>query len=145
MDGLEVFEKIKKTRPDLPVIMMTAHSSLTLAVFFMKKGGVDFIEKPLDFEVLEVKIRQVMEAVQTSKEKEGLKKENASMSGALSVLSGLIDDIQTPLNSVKIEADIMAERGENSDVAQKIRFSSDEISKKLDYIGKVINGRLNDS
>ncbi len=55
MDGLETFEGLKKkiTSPP-PVIMMTAHSSLNLALAFMKAGGTDFIQKPLDIEVLDV-------------------------------------------------------------------------------------------
>lgn len=61
MDGMEIFGKIKKISSHLPVIMMTAHSSITLAVEFMKAGGHDFLEKPIDFEILCVKIQQVLE------------------------------------------------------------------------------------
>lgn len=142
--GLEVLGKIKDVLPDIPVIMMTAHSSLTLAISFMKKGGFDYIEKPIDFEVLDLKIRQAMEVVQVNREKNGLKKENISMAESLSVAVGLIDDIRTPLSSIVTEADIMAERGENLDAAEKIRSSSEKISKKLDHIGMVITGRMND-
>jgi DNA-binding NtrC family response regulator len=144
INGLEVFEKIKEVRPDIPVIMMTAHSSLALAVAFMKTGGFDYIEKPIDFEVLEVKIRQAMVVVQANREKNGLKMENVSMSEALSVLIGLIDEIRDPLNLITTEADIMVERGENSDAARKMRSSGEKISKKLDYIGKILAGRMND-
>ena len=61
MDGLETFEEIKKEILfDVPVIMTTAHGSLNLAVTFMKLGGVDFVEKPIDMDALVIKIRQAL-------------------------------------------------------------------------------------
>lgn len=62
MDGMETFEQIKEQfqlRP--PVIMMTAHATLHLAVEFLKSGGDDFIQKPLDFDILDSKIQRVIE------------------------------------------------------------------------------------
>lgn len=44
----------------VPVIMMTAHSSIQLAVEFMKSGGVDFIEKPIDIDVLNLRISRAI-------------------------------------------------------------------------------------
>ncbi len=63
MTGIETFEIIKeKISGNLPVIMITAQHSLELAVEFMKRGGSDFIEKPIDMGVLEAKIKQVLKA-----------------------------------------------------------------------------------
>ena len=57
MDGLEIFEKIRTEISDLlPVIMVTAHSSMQLALSFMKMGGADYIEKPVDIDRLCIKI-----------------------------------------------------------------------------------------
>jgi two-component system, LuxR family, response regulator FixJ len=52
MDGLEVQEALHERGVDLPVIMMTGHGDVTLAVKAMKAGAVDFIEKPFDKETL---------------------------------------------------------------------------------------------
>ncbi len=61
MDGIETYERIKKDVSNcLPVIMITAHGSLQLAVTFLKKGGEDFLEKPVDIEVLDFKIQQTL-------------------------------------------------------------------------------------
>jgi two-component system nitrogen regulation response regulator GlnG len=46
-DGLVVLREIRKRRPDLPVIMMTAYGTLQVAVEAMKLGAYDYIGKPL--------------------------------------------------------------------------------------------------
>ncbi len=62
MDGIETMNRIgEKVAMPPPAIMMTAYSSLHLALSFMKAGGVDYVEKPFDFDVLNVKIRRAIE------------------------------------------------------------------------------------
>ncbi len=63
MDGVETMEHIReKKKPFLPpVIMMTAYSTLQLAVAFMQAGGTDYVEKPVDFDVLSIKIERAIE------------------------------------------------------------------------------------
>jgi two-component system, LuxR family, response regulator FixJ len=48
MDGLEVQEALREKGVNLPVIIMTGHGDVALAVKAMKAGAVDFIEKPFD-------------------------------------------------------------------------------------------------
>ncbi len=48
MDGLEVHEALKDKGVTLPVIIMTGHGDVTLAVKAMKAGAIDFIEKPFE-------------------------------------------------------------------------------------------------
>jgi len=50
--GLELVRSLKKLKVDLPVIVITGHSDVPLAVEAMKAGAVDFIQKPYDGEVL---------------------------------------------------------------------------------------------
>jgi two-component system response regulator FixJ len=52
MDGLEVQQALQEKGVGLPVIIMTGHGDVTLAVKAMKAGAVDFIEKPFEKEVL---------------------------------------------------------------------------------------------
>ena len=52
MDGLAVQKELKARGIDLPVIVMTGHGDVSVAVEAMKAGGVDFIEKPFDKSVL---------------------------------------------------------------------------------------------
>jgi two-component system response regulator FixJ len=60
MDGLELQRRLGKLESGLPVIVMTGHGDVPLAVEAMKAGAVDFIEKPFDDEVLLSAIRAAM-------------------------------------------------------------------------------------
>jgi DNA-binding NtrC family response regulator len=46
MDGMEVLEKLRKDRPDIQVVIITAYGTVACAVDAMKLGAVDFIQKP---------------------------------------------------------------------------------------------------
>ena len=46
MDGMEVLERLRKDRPDIRVVIITAHGTIDSAVEAMKLGAVDFIQKP---------------------------------------------------------------------------------------------------
>lgn len=52
MDGLAVQKELKARGIDLPVIVMTGHGDVAVAVAAMKAGAVDFIEKPFEKSVL---------------------------------------------------------------------------------------------
>ena len=51
-NGIELLEDIKKTHPQLPVIIMTSYGDIRLAVRAMKLGAVDYITKPVNHEEL---------------------------------------------------------------------------------------------
>ena len=58
MDGLEVHQALKDKGVTLPVIIMTGHGDVALAVQAMKGGAIDFIEKPFEKAVLLAAIDQ---------------------------------------------------------------------------------------
>jgi len=59
ISGYDFFQEFSKDK-STPVIMMTAHSSLNLAIEFMKMGGADFIEKPIDIDIFHLKIQKAI-------------------------------------------------------------------------------------
>jgi two-component system, LuxR family, response regulator FixJ len=71
MDGLEVQQSLKAKGVALPVIIMTGHGDVTLAVQAMKAGAVDFIEKPFEKAVLLSAIEQGVERLKRSSANRG--------------------------------------------------------------------------
>ncbi len=61
IDGLELQRRLKALGVHLPVIIMTGHADVPLAVEAMKAGAVDFIEKPFDDELLLSAIRLALD------------------------------------------------------------------------------------
>ena len=61
MSGLELQEELNARGAKLPVIIMTGHGDVPLAVSAMKAGAVDFLEKPFDEEALLDSIRRAIE------------------------------------------------------------------------------------
>lgn len=57
MDGLETLKKIKASRPDAEIIMLTGHASVENSVKAMKIGAEDLLEKPVDIADLLNKIK----------------------------------------------------------------------------------------
>jgi two-component system response regulator HydG len=60
LDGLEALTRIKKIRPDIPIIMMTAYGSIESAVEALKSGAGDYVTKPLDMDELLLKIKKIL-------------------------------------------------------------------------------------
>lgn len=59
VSGFDLFLSFHE-KYNLPVIMMTAHSSINLVIEFMRHGGADFIEKPLDMDLLLLRIERAI-------------------------------------------------------------------------------------
>ncbi len=60
MNGLELQRRLGELNAGLPVVVMTGHGDVPLAVEAMKAGAVDFIEKPFDDEVLLSAVRAAL-------------------------------------------------------------------------------------
>jgi two-component system response regulator FixJ len=60
MDGLEVQKHLQIRRPDLPVVVVTGHGDVKMAVQAMKAGAIDFIEKPFDEDILLTSVRNAL-------------------------------------------------------------------------------------
>ncbi len=69
MDGREAFAKIHAMRPELPVIIMTAYSSVNDAVEAIKHGAHDYLTKPLDFDRLRIALQRALDHKQVESRK----------------------------------------------------------------------------
>jgi two-component system response regulator HydG len=68
VSGLEALDGIKTYNPAIPVIIMTAYSSVETAVEALKKGAYDYLTKPLDFDELRLTMERAMDHSQLKEE-----------------------------------------------------------------------------
>jgi two-component system response regulator HydG len=68
VSGLEALATIKAVNPAIPVIIMTAYSSVETAVKALKQGAHDYLTKPLDFDKLRLTIERAMEHTRLKEE-----------------------------------------------------------------------------
>ena len=71
MSGLDLQRALKAQGKDVPVILITGHGDIAMAVTAMKEGAFDFIEKPYDAEYLIARIEKALTAEQELRSKEG--------------------------------------------------------------------------
>lgn len=75
MDGFEALKWVRKFRPDIPVIMLTAHDYTPIAVRAIKEGAYDFAIKPADHEHLAVVLKNAIRAASLAQEVARLKRD----------------------------------------------------------------------
>ncbi len=84
LGGLELQEKLIELGSGLPIIFITGHGDVPMAVEAMQKGAVDFIQKPFrDQELLD----RVAEALKTDEERRSAREERAEISSRIEILT----------------------------------------------------------
>ncbi|MCK0508493.1 response regulator transcription factor [Aromatoleum anaerobium] len=83
MSGFELFEELRRQRSTLPVIFITGHGDVPMAVSAVKKGAVDFIEKPFGDRDMLGLIERCLAAEQESRGKRRLEADTARRLGSL--------------------------------------------------------------
>jgi DNA-binding NtrC family response regulator len=92
MDGLELLSHLTRSFPEIPVIMITAHGTVTNAVEAMKRGAYDFITKPFEREqVIELVGRALAQAGEGRREHRGplVRGERCGIVGRSAAVEGL--------------------------------------------------------
>jgi len=75
MDGLQLLAALREQRPELPVVMVTAHGSIETAVEAIRLGAADFLLKPCTPDTLEMVLRRVADKERLEAENEYLRSE----------------------------------------------------------------------
>jgi two-component system response regulator FixJ len=102
IDGIELLKRLKATRSALPVVIMTGHGDVPLAVEAMKLGAVDFLEKPFEDERIIGMIDVALRQAQSNAQGEAMTHDIASRIATLSprerqVMDGLIAGLSNKL------------------------------------------------
>jgi two-component system, LuxR family, response regulator FixJ len=95
MSGIDLLRKLNEMKADIPVIVITGHGDIALAVDAMKMGALDFLEKPFDDELLLSAVRSAInrekEAAEHNAEINEIRDKLAALSNReRQVLEGLV-------------------------------------------------------
>lgn len=85
MDGIDILKAVKRNNPDIPIIIISGHGNIEIAVAAIKQGAYDFIEKPFNIDQLMVVITRAMETARLRRENSSLRRRDqgpAEMLGA---------------------------------------------------------------
>ncbi|MDO5630926.1 MAG: sigma-54 dependent transcriptional regulator [Paracoccus sp. (in: a-proteobacteria)] len=74
MDGIDILKQVKRNNPEVPVVIISGHGNIEIAVAAIKQGAYDFIEKPFNIDQLMVVINRAMETSRLRRENSALKK-----------------------------------------------------------------------
>lgn len=100
MDGIKLLEAVRKLRPDVSVIILTAYATIETAVEAIRKGAHDYITKPFRRERILLTIDKVMKWQEMVRENIALRQaleekgETLSMVGSSRVMKGILEQIR---------------------------------------------------
>ena len=116
MDGLDVLQEIRKIKPELSVILLTAHASLKSALEAIRLGAKDYLIKPIDPEVFVSQTRIILEEVLKELRKLEIRQQMA--------------ELQSELRSLEAESHV----GESKSIASEMPLDSERFIKKGKFI-----------
>ena len=73
MDGIDILKTAQRDNPEIPVVIISGHGNIEIAVAAIKQGAYDFIEKPFNTDQLLVVINRAMEASKLRRENSAFK------------------------------------------------------------------------
>jgi two-component system, NtrC family, nitrogen regulation response regulator NtrX len=72
IDGLEVLQRLREARPDVPVVMISGHGDLDTAVLAVRRGAYDFLQKPFTNDRVLLSIRNALASAALADENRSL-------------------------------------------------------------------------
>ncbi|NOX34048.1 MAG: sigma-54-dependent Fis family transcriptional regulator [Deltaproteobacteria bacterium] len=137
IDGMEALQKIKELNPSIPIIIMTAYSTVDKAVEAMKLGAYDYLTKPLNLDELKITIERAMKHLQLFVENARLKEKISSELSFLGII-GSSPSMKEVIDIAKIAAPtgatilITGESGTGKELfAKAIHNNSNRRKKRL--------------
>jgi two-component system nitrogen regulation response regulator NtrX len=83
MDGIDILKTVKRDNPDIPIVIISGHGNIEIAVAAIKQGAYDFIEKPFNIDQLMVVVSRAMETSRLRRENADLRRRDGATSDML--------------------------------------------------------------
>jgi two-component system, NtrC family, response regulator HydG len=136
MTGIELLQEVKKLRPEMPVVLMTAFATVSTAVEAMKLGAYDYIQKPFDGEEITLLVDRTLEHSRLIKENQALRSMTEISTPRPLVGSGeVMQEIRKQIELVARSTATVLIRGESGTgkevVARAIHLASDRRDRPM--------------
>ncbi|MEM0924355.1 MAG: sigma-54 dependent transcriptional regulator, partial [Pseudomonadota bacterium] len=92
MDGIEILKSVKRDNPGIPIVIISGHGNIEVAVAAVQQGAYDFIEKPFNIDQLLVVVERALEASRLRRENARLRiasERAAELVGSSAAMNGL--------------------------------------------------------
>ncbi len=101
-NGLELLEIFQAAEPDIPVLIMTGHGNVEVAIDALHRGASDYIDKPFHLDALEHKVAKALEATALTREVRQYRRERGQIAGFdhLVARSKAMQDVFTTVEKV---------------------------------------------
>lgn len=135
MSGLELYERLRERHSTLPVVFITGHGDVPMAVSVLKKGAVDFIEKPFSDKDM---LKLIDQCLATERENRDRLRQDAAVARRLEQLTGremevleliiagrlnkqIADDLGISIKTVEVHRARVMEKMEASSLAELVQ------------------------
>jgi len=143
-DGIQLLDHIKKKNSDIPVIMISGHANIEMAISSLKSGAFEFIQKPFDKERLLNFVNRAVENYNLKNENKNLNSKlfhSFDLIGKSSNISSIKDQIQK-LSQSESRVFISGPTGSGKELISRKIYKS---SKRKDGPFIILNGALLDA
>jgi DNA-binding NtrC family response regulator len=128
MDGMALLDRVREVHPELPVVLITAHGSVALAVDAMKRGAADFVQKPFDKDEIGFVVGKALEG--SKGERTGVP--SAAPGGGFIGESQPMKDVFTTIKKVAATNATVLVRGETGTGKELVASALHEASPRKD-------------
>lgn len=138
MDGIDILKKVKSDYPEVPVVIISGHGNIEIAVAAIKQGAYDFIEKPFNIDQLLVVIRRAMETSRLRRENITLRQKDNPVSDLIGSSTGFRELVSQLDKVAKSNSRIMLRGGSGvgkETAARYIHAQSDRAAGPFVVVG----------
>jgi two-component system response regulator PilR (NtrC family) len=140
--GMKMLEKVRETDRDVPVIMITAYGSVDTAIEAMKKGAIDYVQKPFKNEEMRIVIKKALEQRRLRDENARLRAAAHLMMGGLEEIVGkskIIDDVRELTKRVAGLSSTVLIRGESGTGKELVARGVHRLGPRSDHPFVAVN------
>jgi len=136
MDGIEVLKRIKKGGKKLSrteVIIITGHGEVKTAIEALKEGAFEYIQKPVEFDELEIQIKKALEKQEMQK-----KIDEGGLSAVKDMIVTYNHEMNQPMAAIQGYVEVLMEKIEENDEKYEIlKTIEEQVSRALKILDKI--------